>query len=324
MMTSTLASSLLRLCPREGPSGWVVVAVLASSLYLRRRLRKRKSAPLVRNAFALARSRFRLELSPAPEHMEGQLGGLAHAETRSMLVSGSFVLKPVQSETRGLREVSFYEYCALRSSVFAPFLCTYHGVVDFQGHPYVALDDCRRGMRRPCTLDVKIGTRTYEDDAPREKRDREAAKYPPQAALGCRIVGMRIATGSTFATYDKHYGYGLRNEDDLLRAFRRYFEPKKAAVQAFLAKLNALRAVFEANAHPLVFVSSSLFFVYDAAADSVELRLIDFAHVRYDARRDDGCLVGIHTLIHVLRRLLPSSNDDHLGRAGQARVREEP
>lgn len=275
--------------------------------------------PFVKNAIAMAKNRFDLTLEDV-HHMEGQLGGLAHAETRSMLVAKGLVLKPVQSETRGLREVAFYEYVTRKkSSPMMSFLCNYHGVVEYEGYAYLALDDCRRGMRRPCTIDVKIGTRTYEDDAPREKRLREAEKYPPQAEFGCRIVGMRIAeTDGGYATYDKHFGYGLQHEDDLLRAFQRYFlfsklpfDHIRPVIAAFLQRLETLRRAFDANNHPFIFISSSLFFVYDAESRAIDLRLIDFAHVRYDANPDDGCLVGVHTLINVFRRLLLNERLPH-------------
>ena len=313
--------------------------VSAGWLLRSRRRRRKKFAPLLRDALSRARERFSKKAPLMVSPMEGQLGGLAHAETKAMLVAkeAGLVLKPVQAKGLGLREVAFYEFISEKETKLQRFLCGYHGVVDHEDHAYLCLDDSTRSLKRPCAMDVKIGTKTYEAEAPLEKKRRESEKYPAQLTLGCRVVGMRVFNKDDYVTYDKHFGYGLKDEVDTLRAFRRFFgasPPKKRKVlqRAFLRKLKVLRHIFEANDHPFNFISSSLFFVYDADDEDddgedegsededdedtlsvrqarkrkprVDLRLIDFAHVRYDAKRDDGCLVGIQTLIRIFDRLL--------------------
>lgn len=301
--------------------------------------RKRKSRPLVRNALERAKERFGQKKLTNVQVMEGQLGGLAHAD---MLVSSEgLVLKPVQPGTRGVREVAFYEYASTQKPPFSQFLCGYHGVAEYEGRLYLALDDCRSDFKRPCTVDVKIGTKTYEDDAPRQKKERERKRYPPQAVLGCRVVGVRVWTGESgrYETYDKHFGYGVRTENDLLHALRTTFlrlndddhhqvsdgsyaahdhsmsrrRPSKKASHKFLERLEALLRAFEGDT-PFHFISSSLFFVYDAESDGVDLRLIDFAHVRYDSTKDRKCIVGLRTLINVFRRITQNDDEGRLPR----------
>ena len=319
-------------------AAWVKMLVvgLASCLLLLRRRRRAKCMPVVRSALRKARGRVKKarKALQAVVPMEGQLGGLGHAETRSMLVArqAGLALKPVHSKGLGEREVAFYEYNLMKSDL-RKFLCGYHGVVDHENFPYLCLDDATRGKQYACAMDVKIGTKTYEEEASPEKKSREINRYREQATLGCRIVGMRLWDGSEFVTYDKHFGYSLKTKEHLLEAFKTFFKGNKDIMTLFLKKLQDLKDIFEANTHPFNFVSSSLLFVYDAErnnnnvetpsifcggdlfgaagpengtieAPNIDLRLIDFAHVRYDKRKDDGCIVGIDTLIDLFSTLL--------------------
>ena len=43
---------------------------------------------------------------------------------------------------------------------------------------FMILDDLTYGYEKPSVIDLKIGTKTWEDDAPQEKIDRESKKYP--------------------------------------------------------------------------------------------------------------------------------------------------
>ncbi|KAJ8605957.1 hypothetical protein CTAYLR_010655 [Chrysophaeum taylorii] len=277
-----------------------VVAVSVAWWWWRRR---RRRAPLCFGFWGRASrrgERFAAEvlLRNAMVPLEGQLGGLAHADHSGFMAvpEAHVVLKPLQSGSRGAREVSFYEYSIGRSiSEFTP---GYRGICGER----IILDDVARGMDRPCTLDVKIGTRTYEDEAPLAKRLKERAKYPPQQTIGCRVVGMRVYRASHPTVYDRAWGYSLLERDDFEAGLAIFFNPN-APLQAFETRLERLLAWFRAP-NDLVFIGSSLLFVYDAAhPDRVDLRLIDFAHVRRDSRTDHGAIVGLETLLSLIRRL---------------------
>mmetsp|Transcript_12237 Transcript_12237/g.18374 ORF Transcript_12237/g.18374 Transcript_12237/m.18374 type:complete len:247 (-) Transcript_12237:681-1421(-) len=216
-------------------------------LWYQRQMQHKKSAPVLKNGIkkgiAHFDAQFIKELGPL-RIMEGQLGGLAHAEKElAMLVApeSGVVLKPVQSRGRGEREVAFYEYQRLNPTPIKSFLCGYYGISLVQRKLYLVLDDCCAGMSSPCTLDIKIGTKTYEDDAPKEKKLREAAKYPPQAFLGCRIVGMRLfdSSGQNISMYDKHWGYDVLNIKHLEHKLYLFFYNVKqpyTLILAFFAK----------------------------------------------------------------------------------------
>ena len=82
----------------------------------------------------------------------------------------------------------------------------------------------------PCVMDLKLGTQTYEPDAPLAKRDRELNKYKAQSDIGFRIVGMRIydpyhpdADGAGFRFWNKEYGRSLETVDQVKEALRQFF-----------------------------------------------------------------------------------------------------
>lgn len=66
---------------------------------------------------------------------------------------------------------------------------------------------------RPCVLDLKVGVRTYRDDASPEKRRRaiEKAGQTTTASLGFRLCGMQVFDqgSSQFLCRNKYYGRRL-------------------------------------------------------------------------------------------------------------------
>ena len=106
----------------------------------------------------------------------------------------------------------------------AEHVVDYHGVIKLEpdtqaawaaGPEYLVLGDKTNAFAKPCVMDVKIGTQTFEPDAPADKQARDLAKYPRQAEVGFRLIGMRVLTygadgsGSSeprFTTKGKKYG----------------------------------------------------------------------------------------------------------------------
>lgn len=305
----------------------IILGLLAWSLTHINALRRRKDAPLCWGRFMRRAERLgrdfvvRDMLGMITEPMCGQLGGLGHVETanggflRFPAPSRLFVLKPVQSGSRGEREVAFYEYVrAHKVPGLESFVCPYYGVVRPipRGQAYILLHDLTTSMLKPCVLDVKLGTQTYEDEAPLAKREREAAKYPPQATLGCRIVGMRLhaSNDDDVVAFDKHWGYSLRNRAELERGLR-LFVQEQESILLFERRIESFLEWISTVPNELVFISSSLLFVYDAANPSCcDVRLIDFAHVRRDRTVDTGLIVGLTTLLKLFRAIQSSPATD--------------
>ena len=72
----------------------------------------------------------------------------------------------------------------------AEHVVDYHGVIKLEpdtqaawgaGPEYLVLGDKTNAFAKPCVMDVKIGTQTFEPDAPADKQARDLAKYPRQA-----------------------------------------------------------------------------------------------------------------------------------------------
>jgi hypothetical protein len=58
--------------------------------------------------------------------------------------------------------------------------------------PYLVLDDLTLSYNKPCVIDIKMGTQTYEPNANIDKIEREKEKYRYQSQLGFRIAGFKV------------------------------------------------------------------------------------------------------------------------------------
>jgi 1D-myo-inositol-tetrakisphosphate 5-kinase/inositol-polyphosphate multikinase len=237
---------------------------------------------------------------------EQQVGGHKTAEGKvgMLLHPPNFVLKAVQSRSRGLREVGFYEEVEARrgDSRALESLCglerffpQYHGVVQLglkerneQGKnlppcpsgDFLVCLDATAGMRRPCVIDIKIGRVTFEPDSSTVKREKELAKYPRQSEAGFRFVGSRVFRRShahdfdrgEFITVGKKVCLTVAPEEGL--SFMRDFftagipdaVARASAVGEVAARVRELTSSFESQVE-FTFTSSSVLIVYDAAAD---------------------------------------------------------
>lgn len=57
------------------------------------------------------------------------------------------------------------------------------------------LENLLQDMRQPCVLDIKMGRKTYDPFASKEKIAMETAKFPPAKNLGYQISGMLVRCG---------------------------------------------------------------------------------------------------------------------------------
>ncbi|RLN44936.1 hypothetical protein BBJ28_00017275 [Nothophytophthora sp. Chile5] len=247
---------------------------------------------------------------------------------------GGRILKPFQSNRRGEREQEFYERVFVTEkdspnyTTLRPLLPKYYGTVVIPEpkdgetapppngmHPgkYLALEDLTWGRPWPCIMDVKMGTRSFEDDASAEKIAYERQKFPLQEAVGFRIQGIKVFDPKQrqYVEFDKHFGRGITSAEALASAFRNFFPPNDKTKAAAL-----LQAAWFQEQQDVEFIASSFLFLYNGeptataedlpVADAADIRLIDFAHVTHPSpgQRDEGVLTGIATLIQCFRELL--------------------
>ncbi|SSD60949.1 uncharacterized protein SCODWIG_02710 [Saccharomycodes ludwigii] len=75
---------------------------------------------------------------------------------------------------------------------------------------YILLEDLTRKLRKPCVLDLKMGTRQYGVDALDTKQSSQRKKcfQTTSRLLGCRICGLKIwdVGEQKFLTRDKYFG----------------------------------------------------------------------------------------------------------------------
>ncbi|KAK1944607.1 Inositol polyphosphate multikinase [Phytophthora citrophthora] len=263
--------------------------------------------------------------------MAHQVGG--HAT--SLKSHNGRILKPFQSKQRGQREADFYnrvfvsekdlsEFVELRK-----FLPGYYGTVEVEegkesdelkSGKYLMLEDLTWGRQWPCIMDVKMGTKSYEEDATPEKIAYEKSKFPLQEKVGFRIQGIKVfdPKKKQYVEFDKHFGRAITSANELAPALRKYFplEGKTKTIKLLEARLDQLKTWFN-DQQGTEFIASSFLFLYDgekSAKDdkgvaeiyAPDIRLIDFAHVTQcvSPKRDEGLRTGIATLIQCFQTIL--------------------
>jgi hypothetical protein len=224
------------------------------------------------------------------------------------------------------------------------FVPRYYGVVGQQGicssyqapfgitdDAYLLLHSLTVTFSKPCVMDVKMGTHTYEPDASTEKRTREFGKYPNQLDYGFRIVGMRVydpshkdADEKGFRLFSKQFGRSLHTRQQLLDAFKIFFSAgvqpanddtkgnnegvRLRSMSNTLQNIRPLRKWFDDNSS-LEFRASSLLFIYEGDpvkgnGDATLLKMIDFGHVRRNTEGDPGYIVGLKTIKSLLTEIV--------------------
>lgn len=213
-------------------------------------------------------------------------------------------------------EDAFYDTLSSRADPLLSWCPTYYGTRVLSGRKHLLLEDLTHGMRRPCVVDIKLGTCTVASEAAWPKRVSHLLKdrHTTTRSLGLRIIGVRTpaaAAGGAAVVRDKSYGKRLRPEQ-MCDALRESFSADGAlcagAVREFVGRLERLLRLLSSAARWRL-VSSSLLFVFDpSGAAPPQLRCIDFAHT-YALRcaADHGYLYGLRNLIGLLGALLPAA-----------------
>ncbi|XP_014665254.1 PREDICTED: inositol polyphosphate multikinase-like [Priapulus caudatus] len=212
----------------------------------------------------------------------GHFHGMGPTGLGMLQSQDGWVLKPVQSPPRGTRELDFYDQVFNkdnRDSVILrlrKLLPHYAGKCELEigseTIPYIKIENITAQFRQACVLDIKMGQRTFDPLASKEKIEYEMSKNRYAQNVGFRFLGMQLYDGVTgrYASFDKQWGKQIR-ENDILLALRSFLgrcpcdRGRRVAVKQFLSRLEEVRSWF-LEQRLYAFYASSLLLVYEGGA----------------------------------------------------------
>eukprot|EP00697_Spironema_sp_BW2_P003612 gnl/Spiro4/14811_TR7985_c0_g1_i1.p1 gnl/Spiro4/14811_TR7985_c0_g1~~gnl/Spiro4/14811_TR7985_c0_g1_i1.p1 ORF type:complete len:328 (+),score=101.94 gnl/Spiro4/14811_TR7985_c0_g1_i1:46-984(+) len=282
---------------------------------------------------------FASEQSQQPQQLDTQLAGHDGSKGGGFMKIPGKILKPVnQTGGRSQAEVDFYAMLEANGGdelVHRNIACRSYGVQTFDGNRFLLIDDITAGYSKPCLVDLKIGTQTYDEALTGAARDERAAKDAKTTTTSCgyRICGMRVwdPVLASFVKFDRAWGAKL-TQYNLRQGLLRFFlvsgpsgertvrlPPQKTELLSGSEELNkivyyrpdAVREVcseiarineYMKTQRRFRFYSASVLVVYEgdpSLPPRAAARLIDFAHVFpiKDGGVDAGFLFGMNTLL---------------------------
>lgn len=153
----------------------------------------------------------------------------------------------------------------------------------------IVLENVTAGMKKPCVLDLKLGARLWDDDAPEAKRRKldEVMESSTSGSLGYRIAGMKVWKGDAvavnekakdedgYAIYDKFYGRNMKTED-IKSGFETFLaaakpERRREILERFTRDARGIQLVLE-NEESRMY-SASILMVYEGDHEALEAAL---------------------------------------------------
>jgi len=180
---------------------------------------------------------------------------------------------------------------------------------------FILIEDLTYGMKHPCIMDIKMGTRTAGEDSNIFKKNFMINKDKSTTSFnfGLRLVALRSFNKNTQGYYQisRSQANEINNKELLQEALHNFFRNGEAVrldvINYYIKRLAALFNWMKEQTH-YRFYSSSLLFVYDGVTDveKIDVRMIDFAHVFEikDGGNDQGYVKGLKQLLRFLEKFL--------------------
>lgn len=132
---------------------------------------------------------------------------------------------------------------------------------------YLGLEDLSRSFVKPCIMDIKMGTQTYEPNANEAKKRKEVIKCPYQSETGFRLVGLKAydVRCDKYGWLSKHFGRRIEPSMAFAALALCFFDGvciRRDVVTVAIQKLERIHLWFKSQ-NSVHFYCSSILIAYD-------------------------------------------------------------